>query len=102
MVAPLVIATLGGLALSGGSNLYSQHVSRGLYRRQINAYRELGEGYTRYLAANGRKVNPARYYERFGGRIDSAETNLTNSYVGSLGTAGGTFGAGAMLTKKWL
>lgn len=102
MVAPLVVAGLGGLALSSGSNLYSQYKSRQLYRRQINAYKQLGEGYTRYLARHGRKVNPARYYERFGGRIDTAYTNLANSYAGSIGTAGGTFGAGAMLTRKWL
>ena len=38
MVAPLVVAGLGGLALSGGANLYAQHTSRALYRRQIDAY----------------------------------------------------------------
>lgn len=102
MVAPLVLAGLGGLGVSAGSNLYSQRMSRGLYRRQIDVYKHLGEGYNRYLATHGRKANPYRYYERFGSRIDSASTNLTNSYAGSVGTAGGTFGAGVMLTRKWL
>lgn len=101
MVAPLVVAGLGGLALSGGANLYAQHTSRALYRRQIDAYRHLQEGYGRYLATQGRKFNPYRAYERYGNRIDTASTNLSNSYAGSIGTAGGTFGAG-MTMSRWL
>lgn len=99
---PLVAAGLGGLAISAGANLYSQHMSRKLYRRQINAYSRLEKGYSRYLARHGRKINPDRAYERWGSRIDSASTSLTNSYAGSLGTVGGTFGAGVMLSRKWL
>lgn len=105
MSLPFVAAGLGGLALSAGANLYTQRMSRALYRRQINAYEQLGAGYNRYLARMGRKANPWRYYERFGGRIDSARTNLINSRIGSIGTAGGTLGAGLMMagkTRKWI
>lgn len=102
MAFPLAIAGLGGLALSSGANLYAQAQSRALYRRQINAYKTLQNGYTAYLRGHGRMANPARLYERYGSRIDSADTNLRNSYAGSLGTAGGTFGAGVMLSRKWL
>lgn len=103
MVIPLLAAGIGGLALSGGANLYSQYKSRQLYRRQINAYSQLENGYKRYLAGHGRKINPARGYAQFyAGRIDQSSTNLGNSYAGSLGTAGGTFGAGVMLSRKWL
>lgn len=102
MVAPLVVAGLGGLALAGGANLYAQHTSRALYRRQINAYSRLQEGYGRYLAKQGRRFNPDRAYERFGSRIDASSTNLSNSYAGSVGTAGGTFGVGMKTMSGWL
>lgn len=97
----LVKAGLGGLALSGVANLYAQNTSRALYRRQINAYKNLESGYGRYLATQGRRFNPARAYERYGSRIDSAGTNLANSSAGTVGTAGGTFGAGMMMSR-WL
>jgi hypothetical protein len=100
MVAPLVMAGLGGLALSGGANLYAQHTSRALYRRQIDAYKRLDAGYSRYLARQGRTYNSARRWERFGRYIAGAETNLSNSRAGSVGTFGGTFGAGAMLSRR--
>lgn len=102
MVVPLAIAGLGGLAVSGASNLYAQANSRALYRRQIDAYKNLQNGYAAYLAQHGRRLNPYRAYERWGSRIDSAGTSIANSYAGSIGTAGGTFGAGTMLTRKWL
>lgn len=102
MVAPLAIAGLGGLALSGAANLYAQSQSRALYRRQINAYKTLQSGYSRYLAKHGRRLDPARAYERWGSRIDSLDTNIRNSYAGSVGSAAGTFGAGAMITSRWL
>ena len=102
MVLPLAIAGLGGLAISGASNLYAQAQSRALYRRQIDAYKQLQNGYTAYLRQHGRVANPARLYERYGAKIDSAGTNLRNSYAGSIGSAAGTFGAGTMLTKRWL
>lgn len=102
MVLPLVIAGLGGMALSAGANLYSQYQSRQLYRRQINAYSQMQQGYDRYLAKHGRRSNPARMYVKYGSHVDTADTNLRNSYAGSVGTAGGAFGAGAMLTKRWL
>ena len=102
MVVPLVVAGLGGLALSAGANLYSQYNSRQLYRRQIDAYSKMQQGYDRYLARHGRRSNPSRMYLKYGSHADSANTNLWNSYASSVGTAGGTFGAGAMLTQKWL
>ena len=105
MVAPLVVAGLGGLALSGGANLYSQYYSRKLYRRQINAYNQMYNGYNSYLAKHGRRINPTRGYLQWGRNSDIAQTNLRNSYAGSFGTAGGTFGAGAMIGRslsRWL
>lgn len=102
MALPLAAAGLAALAYSGGANLYAQANSRALYRRQINAYKTLQSGYARYLAKHGRELNPARAYERWGSRIDSLDTNIRNSYAGSFGTAAGTFGAGAMMTSRWL
>lgn len=100
MVAPLVMAGLGGLALSGGANLYAQHNSRKLYSRQLDAYRRLDAGYARYLARQGLKYNPARRFAQgYGGHIAGAETNMQNSYVGSIGTFGGVFGAGAHMSR---
>lgn len=95
-------AGLGGLALSGGANLYAQSTSRKLYSRQLDAYRRLDAGYGRYLARHGLKYNPARRFAQgYGSRIAGAETNLRNSYAGTVGTAGGTFGAGMMMSR-WL
>lgn len=100
---PLAIAGLGGLALSTGANLYAQRLNRELYRRQINAYSQMQNGYARYLARHGRKINPVRGYINFyGGKMDSASTNYRASLASSYGTAGGAFGAGTMLTRKWL
>lgn len=101
MVAPLVVAGLGGLALSGGANLYSQYKSRQLYRRQLDAYRQMYNGYNSYLARHGRRINPTRGYLQWGRSADIAQTNIRNSYAGSIGTAGGTFGAGALMSR-WL
>ena len=82
MVAPLVMAGLGGLALSGGANLYAQHNSRKLYSRQLDAYRRLDAGYGRYLAKQGLKYNPARRFAHgYGGHIAGAKTNIQNSYT---------------------
>lgn len=108
MGAPLLVAGLGGLALSAGANLYAQKNSRALYRRQIDAYRTLQTGYARHLAKHGRRLNSARAYERWGAKIDTARTNYRNSYYGSVGTTAGTLGAGAMMfgrsmrTSRWL
>lgn len=101
---PLVVAGLGGLALSSGANLYAQHLNRQLYRRQINAYSQMQKGYASYLAKHGRKINPVRgYINYYGGKMDSAGTNYRSSLASSFGTAGGTFGAGTiMATRKWL
>ncbi len=100
MVAPLVLAGLGGLALSGGANLYAQHNSRKLYSRQLDAYRRLDAGYGRYLARQGLKYNPARRFAHgYGGHIAGAKTNMQNSYAGSIGTFGGVFGAGAHMSR---
>lgn len=102
MVAPLVIAGLGGLALSGGANLYAQHLNRQLYRRQIDAYQKMYRGYASYLHRHGRKINPYRGYVNFyGGQIDRSWTSYNASLAGSVGSAAGTFGAGATLSR-WL
>lgn len=100
MVAPLVLAGLGGLALSGGANLYSQYNSRKLYSRQLDAYRRLDAGYGRYLAKQGLKYNPSRrFVHGYGGHIAGAKTNMQNSYAGSIGTFGGVFGAGSHMSR---
>lgn len=102
MVAPLVMAGLGGLALSGSANLYSQYNSRKLYSRELDAYRRLDAGYGRYLAKHGLRYNPARRFAQgYGSRIAGMETNIRNSYAGSIGTASGVFGAGAHMSG-WL
>lgn len=100
MGVPLLVAGLGGLALSAGANLYSQKNSRALYRRQIDAYRTLQNGYALHLAKYGRRLNSARAYERWGAKIDSARTNYRNAYAHSVGTVAGSFGAGLMMGKK--
>ena len=100
MVAPLVMAGLGGLALSGGANLYAQHNSRKLYSRKLDAYRRLDAGYGRYLAKHGLRYNPARRFAQgYGSRIAGAQTNIQNSRAGSIGTFGGVFGAGAHMSR---
>lgn len=102
MSHPLVVAGLGGLALSGGANLYAQHINRQLYRRQIDAYRKAYAGYSRYLARHGRRINPTRgYLNYYGGSIDRARTSYNASLAGSYGSAAGAFGAGATLSR-WL
>lgn len=100
MGVPLLVAGLGGLALSAGANLYAQKNSRALYRRQIDAYRTLQNGYARHLAKYGRRLNPARAYERWGSKIDSADTNYRNAYAHSVGTVAGSFGAGVMTGRR--
>lgn len=101
-VLPLAVAGLGGLGVSAGANLLTQFNSRKLYRRSINAYRNMYSGYSRYLATHGRSMNNSRKWLSYYGQGYAQKTNLKNSYIGSLGTAGGTFGAGAMMTSRWL
>ena len=102
MVIPLIAAGLAGLGISAGANLYSQYNSRKLYRKSRDAYAQLGEGYKKYLASHGRSVNSARYWDRYGQKVYGNDVNIANSYAGSIGTVGGTFGAGAMMSHKWL
>ena len=113
MVAPLIPLMVAGLAVSGGANLYSQWNQRKLYRRELNAYENLDKGYRTYLAGHGRTINPDRAWTSYYGQAERMRTNITNSYAGSVGTAGGTIGAGAGLmnrsslfdsphTRKWL
>lgn len=102
MALPVILAGigLGGLAVSTGSNLYAQYNQRKLYRKQENAYRNLHNGYQRYLSQNGREINPDRAWTSYFGKAELARNNLENSYVGSVGTLSGAIGAGAIGIKS--
>lgn len=103
MALPLVPLLMGaGLAVGAGANLYSQRNQRMLYRRYADAYNQMYKGYDQYLTRQGRAANPARKMLSYYGQYQSQETNIKNSYAGSVGTAGGTFGAGVALSKRWL
>lgn len=94
MVFPLIPLMLGSMAVSGGANLYSQYNQRKLYRGMSQAYKNLDTGYKQYLAKNGRTINPNRAWASYYGQYRKAQTNLENSYSGSVGTAFGSLGAG--------
>lgn len=102
MVFPLVPLALGGLAMSGLSNAYREYNNGNAYRQFANGYKALDRGYRNYLARNGRKINPNRALTSYYGQYLRSRTQAANSYMGVLGSAGGTFGAGAMITSHWL
>lgn len=102
MVFPLVPLAVGGLALSGLSNIY-RGVNSGLaYQQFARGYKALDTGYRNYLARNGRKINPNRALTSYYGQFIRNRSQMQNSYMGALGSAGGTFGAGTMITSHWL
>lgn len=96
MVLPALIG-LAGLGISAGANLYTQYNQRKLYREQANAYRRLHEGYSRYLAREGRRINPDRAWTSYYGQYRHAQLNTENSLIGSYGTLAGSVGAGGGL-----
>lgn len=98
MVVPLIpvaLAALGalGLGVSAGSNLYRQSLQRNLYGSQANAYKNLHEGYSKYLAKHGRQINPDRAWASYYGQYQSALNKIESSTAESVGTIGGTLGA---------
>lgn len=101
MVAPLIplALMLGGLAVSGGANLYKQYNQRLLYSKQYNAMMNLHNGYNKYLAKHGRSINPDRAWTSYYGSAQSIQNNIENSIASSIGTVGGTFGAASAFGK---
>lgn len=95
---PLILTAVSaiGLGVSAASNLYKQGNQRKLYSQQENAYNNLHNGYNKYLAQHGRSINPDRAWTSYYGQAQAARNNIENSYASSIGTVGGTFGAGAM------
>lgn len=93
---------LGGLAVSGGANLYGQYQQRRLYRKQANAYKNLDRGYDKYLATQGLEQNPDRSWTSYYGQYKKAQKGIDVSYAQSVGTVGGTVGAGAGFSSKSL
>lgn len=102
MVLPLILAgaMIGGLAVSGGANLYSQYAQRKLYRKQAAAYKALDRGYDKYLEGHGRVQNPNRSWASYYGQYQKAKKGIEVSYANSVGTVGGTVGAGAAFSSK--
>lgn len=97
MVLPALM--IGGLGVSAGANLYTQYNQRKLYREQASAYRRLHEGYSRYLAGEGRRINPDRAWTSYYGQYRRSQLSAENSVIGSIGTVGGSIGAGAGLYR---
>lgn len=99
LVPILAAAGIAGLGISGVSNLYGQHVQRRLYRRQEKAYRSLNDGYSRYLAKEGKSINPNRSWTSYYGQAEKARANFDTSQSASVGTLGGTIGAASIGLK---
>lgn len=94
---PLILGALalGGLGVSAGANLYSQSIQRNFYNNQARAYGNLHAGYAKYLATQGRSVNPDRAWTSYYGQQQAALSRAESSIAQSVGTVGGTIGAGA-------
>lgn len=107
MVAPLIpialLATmLGGLGVSAGANLYTQNNNRRLWSQQAAAYENLDRGYRKYLATQGKEINPNRAWTSYFGSAQSLRNNIANSTAQSFGTLGGSAGAMAGFTSGGL
>lgn len=102
MVAPLVPLAIGGLALSGMSNIYRGVNSARVYRQFARGYKNLDTGYRNYLARNGRKINPDRGITSYYGQYIRNRSQAQNSFMGAMGSAGGSLGAGSLMTSRWL
>lgn len=102
MVFPLVPLAIGGLMMSGLANGYREFNNGNAYRQFAHGYKALDRGYRDYLARNGRKINPNRAIISYYGQYLRSRTQAANSYMGVLGSAGGSFGAGAMLTSRYM
>lgn len=102
MVFPLVPLAIGGLALSGMANIYRGVNSANAYRQFARGYKNLDTGYRNYLARHGRKINPDRALTSYYGQYVRNKSQMQNSYMGALGSAGGSFGAGAMITSRYM
>lgn len=104
MVFPLIPAlAVGGFATSAAGNLYSQYRQRKLYAQLGKGYAALDRGYRSYLKTQGRTINPNRNVTKgYYGQYLRAQTNQDVSLARSIGTLGGTIGAGTMITSRWL
>lgn len=104
MVFPLIPLALGSMAVSGGANLYKAYRQRQLYNQFEKGYGNLYKGYNRYLASQGRRINPNRALTSYYGNQLRAGTSSDVALASGIGSGFGTFGAGMMLggrTKKW-
>lgn len=103
MVLPLVLAGIGmgGLATSGLMNVAKGYNSAKLYDQFGRGYLALDQGYRRYLAKHGRKINPNRALTSYYGNFLRSHTSMENAYLSGIGSGMGSLGAGAV-TSRWL
>lgn len=99
-VLPALIGA-GGLAVSAGANLYSQYNSRKLYNAYAQDYKRWYSDYCRNTGRTARYPMLSAY-----GSYLAQRNNISNSLASSIGTLGGSFGAGTALygqkLSKWL
>lgn len=100
MPFPILPLMVGGLGISMTSNLYKQYNQRQLWSKQATAYENLDRGYRSYLAKHGRVINPDRAWTSYFGSAQSLRNNIENSIASSIGTVGGSFGAGAAFGRN--
>lgn len=102
MPVPLVLAGLGmgGLAASGLMNVARGYNTARMYDQFRRGYGALDSGYRRYLARQGRKINPNRALTSYYGSALKAKYNMENAELAGIGAGMGSLGAGAV-TSRW-
>lgn len=100
MVVPLIPIALGSMAVSGGANLYKAYRQRQLYSQFEKGYGNLYKGVNRYLASQGRRINPNRALTSYYGQMLRAGTSRDLALASGIGSGFGTFGAGLMLAGR--
>lgn len=102
MVAPIVAGlALSGLAASGIANIGRGINAAQTYNQFKRGYKALDEGYRRYLARQGRQINPHRALDSYYGKYLRNSALEKSGYLSALGAGGGSLGAGIM-TRRWL
>lgn len=97
----LAYAGIGGLTLSGLSNVARQVTYGNAYQQFGRGYKALDQGYRNYLARQGRQINPNRALTSYYGQYIRNKAQMEGAYYGAIGSAGGSIGAGSMLTSRW-